>query len=195
MSNEFPVFEPAKTALLFGDYQVGILANYPSADEVVAKAVRVREAAKKAGLTVGFIRVGFTEADYAAIPAENKVFSTIAASKRLQADDESTKIVEALTPVSDEIVVRKTRFGGFSTTDLYEQLQTRGIKNIVIGGVATSGVVLSTVRDASDKDMGIYVIKDLCLDADPQVHEVLTEKLFPRQGWVITSEEFISSLG
>jgi nicotinamidase-related amidase len=191
---EFPVIDPATTALVYGDYQVGILANYPSAPEVVAKAVKVREVARAAGITVAYIRVGFTDADYAAIPAENKTFSSLAASRRLQADSPDSQIVPELTPASDEIVVRKVRFGGFSTTDLYEQLKARGIKTIIISGVATGGVVVSTVRDASDKDMRIFVIKDLCLDADPELHEALTEKLFPRSAWVLSSSELLEQI-
>ena len=88
----------------------------------------------------------------------------------------------------------KVRFGGFSTTDLYEQLRARGVKTIIISGIATRGVVLSTVRDAADKDLRIFVIKDLCLDADPEVHRVLTEKVMPAQAWVVTSDELLSHL-
>jgi nicotinamidase-related amidase len=52
------------------------------------------------------------------------------------------------------------------------------------------GVVLSTVREAADKDYQLTVLCDLCADFDPDVHEVLIKKVFPRQSTVITSEEW-----
>ncbi|HWF24091.1 MAG TPA: isochorismatase family protein, partial [Solirubrobacteraceae bacterium] len=58
-----------------------------------------------------------------------------------------------------------------------------------LAGISTSGVVLSTVRDAHDKDYRLIVLADLCADRDAQVHEVLTSKVFPRQAEVISGAE------
>jgi nicotinamidase-related amidase len=60
----------------------------------------------------------------------------------------------------------------------------------VLAGIATSGVVLSTVRQAADMDYRLTVLSDGCLDADPEVHRVLTEKVFPRQAEVSTVAEW-----
>ena len=64
-----------------------------------------------------------------------------------------------------------------------------GVDTLLLAGVSTSGVVLSTVRDAADRDYRIYVIKDACADRDPEVHDVLMRKVFPRQAWVVQSTE------
>jgi nicotinamidase-related amidase len=61
------------------------------------------------------------------------------------------------------------------------------VTSLALGGIATSGVVLSTVREAADRDYEITVLEDLCLDADDEVHRVLTEKVFPRQADVTSS--------
>jgi nicotinamidase-related amidase len=58
-------------------------------------------------------------------------------------------------------------------------------------GFCPSGVVLSTVREAADLDYRITVLADLCLDADEEVHRVLTEKVFPRQATVIDSTQWL----
>jgi nicotinamidase-related amidase len=55
-------------------------------------------------------------------------------------------------------------------------------------------VVLSTLRQAADLDYRLTVLSDGCYDPDPQVHEVLTGKLFPRQAEVTTVKEWASSL-
>ena len=65
---------------------------------------------------------------------------------------------------------------------------------LVLGGVSTSWVVLSTVRDAADRDYRIYVLADASADPDPEVHEMLTQKVFPRQADVITVAELGSVL-
>ncbi|HEY1485834.1 MAG TPA: isochorismatase family cysteine hydrolase [Micromonosporaceae bacterium] len=88
----------------------------------------------------------------------------------MNADDPETAIVDRLTPEPGDVVVRKRRVGAFSTTDLDEQLRRRGIDTLVLTGIATSGVVLSTARDAADRDYRILVVHDLCLDSDPEVH-------------------------
>jgi nicotinamidase-related amidase len=69
-------------------------------------------------------------------------------------------------------VVRKTRVGAFSTTDLEQQLNDRGINTLILAGVSTSGVVLSTVREAADRDYHIYVLADASADRDAHVHAV-----------------------
>ena len=72
-------------------------------------------------------------------------------------------------------------------------LRAQDISHIVLTGVATSGVVLSTIREAADKDYHITVLSDCCADADEEVHRVLTTKVFPRQTEVMTAEEWRKS--
>jgi nicotinamidase-related amidase len=63
-----------------------------------------------------------------------------------------------------------------------------------MAGISTSGVVLSTLRQAADLDYRITVLADACADTDPEVHRVLTEKVFPRQARVTTADEWIATL-
>jgi nicotinamidase-related amidase len=71
-------------------------------------------------------------------------------------------------------------------------LRARGIDTLVLFGIATSGIVLSTVRAASDLDFKCIVIKDACFDGDAEVHRVLTEKIFTAQATVLTAQAFAS---
>ena len=80
----------------------------------------------------------------------------------------------------------KPAVGAFSTTDLEQQLKDRGITTLVLAGVSTSGVVLSTVREAADRHYHIYVLADASADRDPHVHTVLTDKVLPMQAHLIT---------
>jgi nicotinamidase-related amidase len=64
----------------------------------------------------------------------------------------------------------------------------------VLAGIATSGVVLSTLRQAADLDYQLTVLADGCLDADPDVHQVLLGKVFPRQAEVTTIADWAACL-
>jgi nicotinamidase-related amidase len=64
----------------------------------------------------------------------------------------------------------------------------------VLTGIATSGVVLSTLREAADRDFRLTVLSDACLDADPEVHRVLVEKVFPRQSEVLAVDQWRDGL-
>ena len=84
------------------------------------------------------------------------------------------------------MVVTKRRVSAFTGSDLEVVLRSNGIDSLVLAGIATSGVVLSTVRQAADLDYRLTVLADGCLDADAAVHRVLLENVFPRQAEVAT---------
>jgi nicotinamidase-related amidase len=100
----------------------------------------------------------------------------------------------AITPIDADVVVTKRRISAFSGSDLEVILRAKGIRHLVLAGIATSGVVLSTIRQAADKDYELTVLSDLCLDFDEEVHSMLIGKVFPRQAAVMTSEEWRKNL-
>ena len=95
-----------------------------------------------------------------------------------------------LRHLNNEITVVKRRVSAFTGSDLEVVLRGQDIKHIILTGIATSGVVLSTIREASDKDYRITVLADACADGDEEVHRVLTTKVFPRQADVLSVDEW-----
>lgn len=161
------------TAVLIMDYQVRQLSGFSEEfqNELLGKANHVLAAARDSGIPVIHIEV-----------------------RRGERTPE-TEIHHAITPKSGERVLTKSRAGPFSTTNLGEVLKELGIETLVLMGIATSGCVLSTVRWGSDIDYKSIVLSDCCADRDDEVQRVLMEKLFPRQGTVITSQEFVKAVG
>jgi nicotinamidase-related amidase len=125
------------------------------------------------------------------VPAHNQTFSSAAASGWLADGSESTTPHAQLAPADGEEVFRKCRFGAFSTTNLAERLTARGIDTLFLAGITTSGVVLSTLRYAADRDYKLFVLSDCCADTDAEVHRVLMEKVFPHQATVLTLADFL----
>ena len=87
------------------------------------------------------------------------------------------------------------RIGAFSGSDLDVVLRGLRADHLVLAGISTCGVILSTVRYAGDLDYGMTVLFDACADHDPEVHRVLMRKVFPRQAEVVTVDEWIEALG
>ncbi len=185
MSDISPV-TPRTSALLVMDYQPGILGRVADAAALVARAADAIATVRRAGGHVGYVRVAFADADIAAFSPRNKMAAHIAAAgAAMHADAPETQIDARIAPQPGDIVVRKTRVGAFSTTDLAAQLAARGVTTLILAGVSTSGVVLSTVRDAADHDYRLLVLADACADFDDEVHRVLLDRVFPRQADVI----------
>lgn len=129
--------------------------------------------------------MAFTQDDWEAVPDRNKSFSAIAAAKAMHHELDATQIHEEIAPQDGDIIVRKIRYGAMSTTDLHEQLANRGIDTLILAGISTSGVVLSTLMEAADRDYRVYVLSDCVADRDPEIHRVLVDKVFPTRAHVI----------
>jgi nicotinamidase-related amidase len=187
--------DPARTALLSMDLQGGVLQRLPQADAVVAATMRAIDAARGHGVLVGHVRVALDDADFAAAPPWSPAGARFLAMRELlDVDAPASRIDDRVAPLPGDVVVRKTRVGAFSTTDLDEQLRQRGITTLVLAGVATSGVVLTTVREAADRDYRLVVLADATADRDPAVHDFLLGTLFPRTTEVVTVADLVAEL-
>jgi nicotinamidase-related amidase len=188
--------KPAKTALLVMDMQNGILPRLDTAEALIAATKDTIALAREKGLTVGYVRVGFADGELESAPPTSGMAKRLggASATMMHADHENTQVHDQLKPQDGDIVVRKSRVGPFGTTDLHEQLAARGIDTLILTGISTSGVVLSTVRDGYDRDFRLIVISDLVADPEPDVHDVLIERIFPRQAEVITAAELAELL-
>ena len=166
--------DPARSVVLIEDFQQRIVNNVASEPEaVVRNAARALEGARAAGIPVIYVvHRGGPFAEYAP----------------------DVELHEGVTPVDGERVITKTKPGPFSTTSLDVDLRMMGKDTLIVMGVATSGCVLSTVRWAVDVNYSFIVVADACSDADPEVHRVLTEKVYPRQGTVVSADEFLAAL-
>jgi len=189
--------DAARAALLVMDYQNGIVARISDADDLVARADGAIATMRAHGGHVGWVRVAFEDADFDAIPPSSVFAGMLAPERRttMHADAPETRIDARLEPLADDAMVRKVRVGAFTTTDLGDQLAARGVDTLVLAGISTSGVVLSTVREAMDRDYRIVVLRDGCADPDPASHAFLTETIFPRYADVVDIADLAGLLG
>ena len=182
------------SALLVMDIQNGIVERLGDASALLGRLGGAISAARRAEMPVIYVHVRFRDG-YPEISPRNRVFSALKDGVRpMTESDLSTAIHPAVAPHAGDIVVTKRRVGAFSGSDLEVVLRAQGVTSLVLAGIATSGVVLSTLRLAADMDFEIVVLSDGCADADAEVHDVLMTKVFPRQAQVLTVAEWQADL-
>jgi nicotinamidase-related amidase len=184
----------ARPVLLLMDFQHAIVERLGS-QSVVDAAAGALKAARRAGIPVMFVRVAFRPGA-PEVSANNATFGPLAATRGegYTQDHPATQVHSAFAPKGDEPVIVKRRVSAFSGSDLDVLLRGAGADHLILAGIATSGVVLSTVRQAADLDYRITVLEDACADHDEEVHRVLTTKVFPRQATVSSVKEWAGSL-
>ena len=182
--------DPQKTALLLMDLQQGILDIYPSAEAVIPAAQRAVEFARTKAFRVIHVGVGFSEG-HPEIPQFASPLLRFKQQNLLVRGSASADFHRAVVR-SGELIVYKQRVSAFSASQLQIILRAQGVEHLVLLGILTSGVVLSTVRAAFDLDYRITVLSDACFDADPEVHRVLIDKVFPRQATITKVDDFIA---
>src|ERR1700683_2292466 len=188
-------FDPARTAVLSMDNQTGIMASYAKDQEtLVARDASVLQRARSLGMCVIHIQVGFRPG-LPEVSARNLLFGAIKNSSKHQRlfEGDLAAIHPGLAPQKDDIVITKHRVSAFRGTDLELILRAKEIDTLVLFGIATSGVVLSTLVEAADLDYRLAVISDCCGDLDPEVHACLVDKVFPRRATILTAAELIAA--
>jgi nicotinamidase-related amidase len=181
-----------RTALLIMDVQRGIVGRFGDDAGYLRRVASARDAAHTTDVPVIYVVVSFRPG-HPEIAASNRTFSAAAATGGFAHDDPATDVHPAVAPEPGDLVVTKKRVSAFTGSDLEVLLRGLSVGKLVLTGIATSGVVLSTLRQAADLDYRLTVLADGCLDADPEVHRVLTEKVFPRQADVTTVAEWAAS--
>jgi nicotinamidase-related amidase len=185
--------DPKNTVVLIMDYQNDIVANVASSDpDLLVRAAHVLEQARLASVPIVYVVVQFRPGHPEA--ADRGLFKMVRGSNRLVEGTEGAAIHAAVAPKPGDIVVTKRRVSAFAGSDLDCVLRASGRTHLVLFGIATSGVVLSTVRQAADLDYEMHVVPDCCADRDPAVHQILVEKIFAMMAPSITAEELVAAL-
>lgn len=183
-----------RAALIVADMQQGVVQRVGDhAAELLGTLADAIDAARAAGVPVVYVVAGFRPG-HPEVSPRNKMFAPIAEAGGFADGSDGVRIHPTVAPRDGDVVVVKRRVSAFSGSDLDMVLRSRGIQRLVLTGVATSGVILSTVRQASDLDYELVVLSDAVRDGDDEVHRVLLEKVFPRQADVLTVAEWADSL-
>eukprot|EP00026_Physarum_polycephalum_P018428 Phypoly_transcript_20015.p1 GENE.Phypoly_transcript_20015~~Phypoly_transcript_20015.p1 ORF type:complete len:188 (+),score=37.40 Phypoly_transcript_20015:69-632(+) len=184
-----------KQALLVCDFQRMMLSRVPKeqGEAILANTAKVLAASRKKGILVVHVVVAFRKG-HPEISPSNALFSKIQQNNLMQFGNQETEEHETIRS-DDEPVVAKKRVSPFGTTDIQAILRSQGIEELVLAGISTSGVILSTGLEAFDLDYKVTVLEDCCADTDQEVHAVLTKKVFVNRGFTVQSaDDYVKTL-
>lgn len=186
-----PIPDLSRAAVLSMDLQNAIVSIYAKGHEdFMPRVAGVLKAARAKAVNVIHVQVGFRPG-FPEISSRNALFAPLKTSPQWQQVFQGTAgaIHSDAAPEGDEVVVTKHRISAFSGTDLEMVLRAKEIDTLVLLGIATGGVVLSTFLHAVDSDYRLVVVKDCCLDQHADVNDALIDKFFPRMATVVTASE------
>lgn len=181
------------TALVLIDLQKGIAgrATAPhAAKDVIARAARLGTACRKAGGQVVLVRVAFApdgrdrlapRADEAGWGAQTP-------------PPDFSELVPELGRQDGDLVVTKRQWGAFYGTELDLELRRRGIRTILLGGIATNFGVESTARDAYERGYEQVFVEDAMAAMSAEAHQFAVKTIFPRIGLVRSTAEVLAAL-
>ena len=181
------------TALLIMDCQNGITSFAPESEKIFPHLSKALKAARANNFHVIHVGIGFRPG-YPEVHPNHPTFGRIRQTGRFVIETESAEFHPAVAPKEGEITIVKHRVSAFSGNDLEMILRAQSITHLVLAGIATSGIVLSTLRQAADLDFQCLVLKDGCFDPDEEVHRVLTEKVFEKQAEILNCEAFANKI-
>lgn len=191
MTTQIPAIDPARTALLVMHYQTDILELFPSvAPALIANTRKLCDAARENGVSVYFAKFHFSPG-YPEVSPLNKNGQGV---KQLGLFVED-RISPELGRQANEPVIIAHRASVFFGTDLQVRLSAQGIDTLIMVGIASTGVMLSSVAYASDADFRLFTVKDCCYDPDQVVHDHLFATAFESRTTVLSLADALALLG
>lgn len=183
--------DPGKTALVLIDLQKGVLSmplQPHAAKAVVDRGVALARAVAEAGGLVVAVNVAFAPDQSDRVTGRTDVAVSAAPSADFA---ELHPEVAAL----DAVVVTKRQWGAFHGTALDDLLRRRGIRTVVIAGVATNFGVEQTAREAWQHDYSAVIADDACSSVSAEMHDFALKAVLPRVARVRATAEILQALG
>ncbi|TDD83850.1 isochorismatase family cysteine hydrolase [Actinomadura rubrisoli] len=153
----------------------GKFAGHGYAKEVARRGVLDRTAAalhraRATGIPVIYVVVGFSPT-YVECPADSPIFGDAPRQRKLTLGEWGTRIHDAVKPQDGEPLVVKHRISPFYGTSLDLLLRNQRVDTLLLTGVSTDLVVLSTAREGHDRDFRIRVLADATAATNEELHE------------------------
>lgn len=178
------------TTLLILDVQNALTDLLSTTTPYLQRVATTLAGARMSNIKVIHVVTAFRP-DYPEIHPRNRSTTPAVKLGRFIEGTSDVEMHAAVKPLPEEVVITKRRVSAFTGTELDMILRCYGTDRLVIAGIATSGAVLSTVRQAQDLDFQITVFHDLCIDGDAEVHRFLIDKVLSSKCKILTGQEWV----
>lgn len=173
-----------------GSVDAGKLGFYERLEAVVIpNQARLQAAARAAGVEVIYTVIESLTADGRDRSLDHKI-------SRLHFPKGSweARVVEAVGPRGDEIVIPKTASGVFNATNIEYVLRNLGVSHLVIYGIVTDQCVESAIRDAADRGFLVTQVEDCCAAGTPEDHRNSIESMRGHYCRTRTTDEMVAEI-
>ena len=192
MSDHTLTLDPGTTALVLIDLQRGIAGRQVaphSAAQVIANCAMLAERFRALDAPVVLVHVTFAE------DGRDRLSHPVDAPLQFGTPPPGwEEIVPEIGPRTGDLLVTKRQWGAFYGTDLDLQLRRRGVRTIVLGGIATNMGVESTARDAYERNYALVLVEDGMASMSAEWHDFAISNIFPRIGRIRSTEEVLNAL-
>ena len=152
----------------------GKVASHGYAEQVQRRHVVDNAAAaiahcRSLGIPVIYVIVGFSES-YVEWPSNSPIFFDAKERQTITLGTWATEVHERLTPLDHEPIVVKHRVSPFFQTNLELILRQLAVDTLLLVGVSTEFVILSTAREAHDRDFTVVVLEDATAASSDEMH-------------------------
>ncbi len=159
---------------------------YAGVEDVLASALRIREAARSAGIPVVYTNVVYQPGG-----ADGGVFfRKVPALEAFVAGNPLGDWPDGLEPAAGEFVISKQYPSAFFGTSLAATLTSNGIDTLIITGLTTSGCIRATCIDTVSNGFIPIIVREACGDRHEAPHEANLFDMNAKYGDVV-SESFV----
>ena len=198
--------DPSKTALVLIEYQNeftspgGVLhtavSDVMKANDMLAKTVKLVDAARKKGVTIMHAPITFAPGYGELGRHPYGILKGVVDGKAFVKNTWGAAIVDALSPAEGDILIEGKRgLDTFASTNIDFILRSKGIETVVLGGFLTNCCVESTMRTAYEHGFQVITVTDCVAGTSIAEHENAIKYDYPMFSRPMTSSEVIAQLG
>jgi len=179
----------AKQAAAFDNVsrKAGFLARI--GDVCIANQRRLQAAARAAGIEVVYTVIESLTRDGRDRSLDHKI-----SGLHFPRGGSGSRVIDAVGPVGDEIVITKTASGVFNSTNIEYVLRNLGIEFLVIYGIVTDQCVETAIRDAADRGFLVTQVEDCCAAETPERHAASIEAMRGHYCRTRSTDEMIAEI-
>ncbi|RRA47538.1 isochorismatase family protein [Acidipila sp. EB88] len=182
--------DPKTTALVLIDLQNAIVSRdvkpYP-ASEIMQQGRSLAEAFRAKGAPVIYVHVLI----------DNFLQLQIDEPLQLPKDlpPSMNDIADGAGMQPGDLLIAKRHWGAFAQTNLEQELRTRGVKTVVLAGIATNLGVESTLRQGTGLGFSFVTVEDACSTFTQEMQDFAFKVIFPRISKVRTTAQVLAAIG
>lgn len=188
-----PLYDPKATALISIDLQglvLGRALTPHSGQQVIENTAAIASTLKAAGGTVILVTVGFSP-DYA--DAVNQPADEVLTFPEGGLPAAALAEPPEIAALAADVRIVKHHWSAFYGTEMDLQLRRRGIRTVILAGIATNFGVESTIRDAFAHNYAVIAAEDAMTSLSPDMHAFSCQYILPRLARIRKTAEIIAN--